>query len=333
MPIPQIDLLSPDATFAGRGGVPSRARVREVIRAAGGVVGAGRLATHPTAQISHPFGSAEPVEHRRIRAIPLEPAAPPANVGFLDGIQRFALEGHFGLAPVIRAYVSAVVLNRWEGVLRPAVRVLGEEFLVTPVSQLSLAQRKALESLNLEIHECPSETRAHPLLDIQRAVEEVEHRRESLEQLAAAEFADEVPDGWLVVDGAVTPVATLATEVVGVVKSHETQFLEGTDLHTALTLPCGSRTSIFSRTTSSGSTAHTWYLRLWPRDDQDLLHGLVRIERPANARTTADDADRLSGWLLSERAPLSSPDGRWDRLLYPIHMVENYLRARAGAWA
>jgi hypothetical protein len=32
---------------------------------------------------------------------------------------------------------------------------------------------------------------------------------------------------------------------------------------------------------------------------------------------------------VSERAPLATPDRRWDRLLYPIHDVETYLRARA----
>ncbi len=32
-------------------------------------------------------------------------------------------------------------------------------------------------------------------------------------------------------------------------------------------------------------------------------------------------------WLLAERAPLSTPDHRWDRLLYGIHSVEAYLRA------
>ena len=33
--------------------------------------------------------------------------------------------------------------------------------------------------------------------------------------------------------------------------------------------------------------------------------------------------------LLAERAPLSTPDPRWDRLLYGIHAVERHLRALA----
>jgi hypothetical protein len=37
----------------------------------------------------------------------------------------------------------------------------------------------------------------------------------------------------------------------------------------------------------------------------------------------------LSRRLVAERAPLSTPDHRWDRLLYGIHSVESYLRAGA----
>jgi hypothetical protein len=331
MPNRQTDRTDDEST--GSRPAPTQARVRDAIRSVGGSVGAGRLATHPTALIARPFGSAEPVEHPQVRAVPVEPAAPPADVGFLDGIQRYALEGHFGLAPVVRAYVAAAVLTRRNGTLKPAVPPLQEDFLVAPLSQLSAAERRALEELGLPVRESAAEPRAHPLLDVQKAVEEVERSRERLEHAVAGTFTRTVPGGWLVVDGSVTGVASLSAQVVGIVKSHETQFLEGADLRVALTLPYGHRTSIFSRTTAGrGSQAHTWYLRLWPREEHDLLHGLVRIERSAEAGTSSIEADTLSGWLLSERTPLSSSDGRWDRLLYPIHMVENFLRAKAGGW-
>ncbi len=39
-----------------------------------------------------------------------------------------------------------------------------------------------------------------------------------------------------------------------------------------------------------------------------------------------EGADQLSRWLLAERSPLSAPDPRWDRLLYGIRAVEQYLR-------
>ena len=40
-------------------------------------------------------------------------------------------------------------------------------------------------------------------------------------------------------------------------------------------------------------------------------------------------ADVVSSWLLGETAPISLPDMRWDRLLYPIRDCEQFLRARA----
>ena len=77
---------------------------------------------------------------------------------------------------------------------------------------------------------------------------------------------------------------------------------------------------------------HAWALRLWDWDGSDLFHGLVRVEvAPVNGDSAT--ADLISRRLLAERAPLSTPDPRWDRLLYGIHSVEQYLRARAGALA
>jgi hypothetical protein len=54
--------------------------------------------------------------------------------------------------------------------------------------------------------------------------------------------------------------------------------------------------------------------------------GLVRVES-APTRTPLDRADEFSRWILAERAPVSAPDARWDRLLYGIHNVEDFLAA------
>jgi hypothetical protein len=67
---------------------------------------------------------------------------------------------------------------------------------------------------------------------------------------------------------------------------------------------------------------------MWPWEGNDLLYGLVRIEARAHADTLVA-ASAISAWLLRERAPVSTPDARFDRLLYPIHDVETYLRSRA----
>jgi len=44
---------------------------------------------------------------------------------------------------------------------------------------------------------------------------------------------------------------------------------------------------------------------------------------------TTGMADRISRWLLAERAPISAPDPRWDRMLYGIRSVEEFLKATA----
>ena len=72
---------------------------------------------------------------------------------------------------------------------------------------------------------------------------------------------------------------------------------------------------------------YAWGLRLWPWEGRDLLFGLVRVEAARRPETLAL-ADEWSRWILAERAPVSAPDARWDRLLYGIHNVEDYLRAR-----
>jgi hypothetical protein len=274
------------------------------------------------------------VEGQRIEPIAVGgPVEPPDGVAFLDGIQRYAVEGRFDVLPVVRGHVAAAVLRREGGTLRVAVEE-AEEFLVVPLQRLSAEQRGALDAVGLPIHDSPESQRSHPILDVQLSAKVVERRRESLETTVAKRYLAADAGGWLVVDGTITTLGEVFEDhprVLGLIKSHETQFLDGNDLVVALTLPAEHRTSVFARSAGTRATVYTWYLRLWPWDEQELLHGLVRIERPP-ARDVVTEATRLSGWLLAERAPLSAPDGRWDRLLYPIHQVETYLRAKAGGW-
>ena len=272
--------------------------------------------------VEHPDG---------VRAIDPGPATPPPDgIGFLDGIQRFSVDGHFGLNPVVRGYVAAAVLVREQRALQGATRA-AEEFLVVPEARLTAHERAALNALGLPVLDSEAGPRAHPLLDVHAAALVVERRREDVERRVALEFSER-KDAWLVVDGAITalPFKRTFTNVIGVVKSHETQFLSGADLAVALTLDVGRRTSVFVRTTESGKRVLTWYLRLWSSEGEGLLHGLVRIERPDHASSVAS-ANLVSQWVMAEKAPIAAPDARWDRLLYPVHKVEDYLRAQAGS--
>ncbi len=310
-----------------------RGNVRRALARAGGSVARGLAREAARQPVGRPFAEARVVEGRDVRAIPVgDPVTGPEGMGFVDGIQQFAVEGHFGVTPIVRARVAAAVLERREGTLRGAARSV-EEFLTVPCGRLTPAQREALDGVELPIRESDAGPRPHPLLDRWAAVQVIEQRRDRCERDAAARFLAARPDAWLVVDGGVTGLAAVpgAERAIGVVKSHETQFLEATDLEAALTLPAGTRSSAFVRRGAGGVEATSWYLRLWPWSEEDLLHGLARVER-LMARGALDSADEVSRWVLAERSPIADRDPRWDRLLYPMHHVEMYLRAEAGGW-
>jgi hypothetical protein len=192
--------------------------------------------------------------------------------------------------------------------------------------------RKALSESNVTVVEFAAEEAGQPGRAIQAARREVERARMALEQALGERCAAELgPGEWLVVDGVLSDSAVLSVHprTLGVVKSHGAQYFDGPELTKALTLPAERRTSVFRpRRRGARREIYSWYLRLWPWAGNDLLYGLLRVEARADAVTVAQ-ASQLSAWLVRERAPVSTPDRRWDRLLYPIHDVETYLRARA----
>lgn len=235
--------------------------------------------------------------------------------------------------PIVRGYVAAGVLERDAGGLR-ADGVVTDEFLVAPLARLQPEQRRALADVGLPLVDCHAGERIHPVLDIQLAAKVVEQRRAAAETELASGYLRDRPDGWLVIDGSIADLGTLLHDgpnVLGLVKSYETQYLDGRDLEVALTLKSGHRTSVFARSAGRRASVYTWYLRLWPWEDEGPLHGLVRVERPGIPGTVRD-ATGVSRWLLAERAPRAARDARWDRLLYPVQQVEIFLRALAGGW-
>ena len=306
-----------------------RARLRDALARAGAVPTTGRVLSHVPQSPAHPFAAVRLVEGTALEARPLGPAVPlDAPVGFVDGVQRYVVAGHVGITPVVRAVVAAAAVERVDGRLR-AVAGRRAEFLVIPAGRLPPAARAALAAADVEIVDADAGERAHPLADLVAAGETVERRREALEQEVSRAFRAARPDAWLLVDGSLGALGQVAgPRAAGLIKSHETQFLDGADLTLALTLPCGARSTAFRRT--RGPAVDSWYLRLWPWADRDLLHGLVRVELAAGPDVTAA-ADRVSRWLMAERAPIAR-DARWDRLLYPVLEIETLLAAQLGGW-
>lgn len=325
-------MTGPAAVSDGEAHVDRIRSLRGVLANVGVVCTSAPMSTIPMVPESS-FEDAVPVETPAVTARPVPDVADvPDPVAFADGMQRFAVEGWVGVCPVVRASVSAAVLVRRDGAMTP-VAWDGEDFLVVP-DVMDSAVVDELRATQLEVHVVETASRQHPTLDVAKAAKTVAERRRAREQGVVARLRAEMPDVWLVVDGSLRGYEDSGDDpkLLGIIRSHEKQYLAGADLEVALTLAPNNRTTIFERRGSSGSPAYSWYIRLWDWDNQELLHGLLRLERPALPSVIAD-ADAVSAWILSERVPLAGETSKWDRLLYPIHQVRTYLRARAGGWS
>lgn len=274
---------------------------------------------------------AELVEEPALVAHRVAPGAPPAVVSFLDGIQLWQVTHYDGVCPIVRAYVAAATRRRGADRRLVTTSQVAREFLLTHTAALRPGVRAALALSGLELVDLPAEEAGQPGRALEAARRAVDAARVAVEKAVAERCAASLgPSEWLVVDGLLSESGVLAghSRTLGVVKSHAAQYFEGEALERALTLPAGHRTSVFRPRGRARHEVYSWYLRLWPWEGNDLLFGLIRVEARADDATVAV-APATSGWLVGERAPVSTPDPRWDRLLYPLHDVETYLRSHA----
>jgi hypothetical protein len=247
----------------------------------------------------------------------------PDPLAYLDGIQRSEIVAYAGSAPIVIAEIAAAVRERRD---RRLHTVLEER------RRLALARPAALDAAgaalsDLELVPLAEDDAPHPVRDLVHAAQALDRCRGGLEISVGDRYRSR-SNSWLVVDGALSESPRWAADarIVAVSKSHSVLPFEGQNLERYLRLPAGHRSSVYEPPTRSLAPVRAWGLRLRPWEGKDLLYGLVRIEvAPANG--TPEAADQISRWLLTERAPVSAPDQRWDRLLYGIHSVEQYLRA------
>ena len=300
---------------------------------AGGVTPASFLPDASVGRVADPeetpVRAVELVEGDELQVYPVLRAEPPPGLAFLDGIQQWKVIGYDGVVPIAFAHVAAAVRRIGPDRRLVTVAVASRDLVLAPAMALTAARRDALGEDGLEVVLVDVEP-GQPAVAIEALRRAVHHERQSLEKRLGETAARQLdPNQWLVVDGQLSVSAALARHprTIGVIKSHGAQFLEGRHLERALTLPAGHRTSVFRVLGGHGRTAvDSWYLRLWPWEGHDLHYGLLRIEIAA---TQAPGAPGISAWLLALRAPLAAPDARVDRLLYPVHDVETYLRSRA----
>lgn len=247
----------------------------------------------------------------------------PGPLAYLDGIQRSEIIAYDGSAPVLVAEIAAAVRERRDRRLRTVVEARRRVALGRPSALAAAGDALA----DLQAVPLPDDEPPHPLRDLVNAGHALDQARGALEVIVGDRYRAS-SDGWLVLDGSlsVSPRWAEDPRMVAISKSHSVLPFGGIDLERYLRLPCAHRSSVYAPATRSLAPVRAWGLRLWPWEGKDLLHGLVRVEvAPANGST--DRANEISCWILAERAPVSAPDRRWDRMLYGIYSVEQYLKA------
>jgi len=247
----------------------------------------------------------------------------PGMVAFLDGTQRYEVMSFASNTPVVVAEVAAAIMERRERRLELALE--GRRRLV-------IARPSVLHSLGdlLDRHETVAlaeDLPSHPVQEFWVARRLVDQARGRLEVELGHRYRERSA-AWLIVDGSLTDSPLWASDprMLSVARSHSTLPFEGQDLDKYLHLPAGHRSPIFASPDDEIAPVFSWGLRLWPSEGCDTMHGLIRVEA-APTDQTINTVDQLSRWLLAERAPLSTPDPRWDRMLYGIRAVEEYLRS------
>jgi hypothetical protein len=265
------------------------------------------------------------VEGACLESIAVRPgSAPPQPIAFLDGIQRSEVVAYAGASPIVVAEIAAAARERRERRLHTVLEDRRRVVLARPDALLAAGETlAAFEPVPLDNDEAP-----HPIRDLVHAIRALDQRRRALVLDVGHRYRAQ-SQGWLVVDGALSESPRWAADsrMVGVSKSHSILPFEGQDLERYLRLPAGHRSSVYEPRTRTLAPVRAWALRLWPWEGKDLLHGLVRIEVALEHGST-ERANAISQWILAERTPVSAPAHRWDRLLYGIYSVEQYLRSR-----
>jgi hypothetical protein len=275
---------------------------------------------------------ADLVEGNELQTHPIPEPRVPNTVSFLNGFERWSVVAYDGVVQVVSAYIAAAVRRRdASGVLHTTFE-RARAFAIAPLDRMSPPLRQALEESASDVERVDGDLVEQPARYLEMIEATVRRARAHFERELAEQALKVLgADEWLVLDGLLSrsPAVARHPRALGVIKSHGAQFLEGRGLERALTLPAGYRTSVFAvRGGHTRTEVYSWYLRLWPWEGNDLLYGLLRVEARAD-RETVMRASEVSSWLSAERAPLATPATRWDRLLYPLHHVEEYLKARA----
>ena len=293
-----------------------------------------------------------PLEEQRSRLV--SPFDVSGISAFLDGVQRSRVLGHVDSTPIIFATVAAAVRERRDRRLEQWGDPSVHHLILTSRALIGESAWAALEASGVAPVDLSEgnggDATLHPLAVRAQALVVVAQEREGLERRLAEDWCRS-EERWLWVDGGISGGLAIqaASPAFGVVKSHHTLYGDESTMRTTLALPVGARSPLFLVQHRARRAVASWYLRLHQSPSGDPLYGLVRVEvapphalfqphdseraRPdvAAVHALATRADTISAWVLSERAPLALPDGRWDTLTYGVYACEQYLKAVIGS--
>lgn len=255
---------------------------------------------------------------------------------FLDGTQDARRIGYYSqTVPIVYGFIAAVIRERKSDRRMYTYDKVSSENLYGSESRIDPNDLNLMRSNFKNVKEDQKDSGSpdiHPMRLLELARRAVSNDRAALERDLAKSWITNRSsvDSWLMWDGSITGSTETSKHpnVVGVIKSHQTQYFSNEEQQKILTLKVGERSSVFQPRGKDWTPVYSWYLRLHPNEGRDVYFGLIRIEAAATPETIAM-ADEISRWLLAERAPLSLPDSRWDRMIYPIRDCEQYLRSIA----
>ena len=310
-------------------------------------------------ELARPHGSSRqtgvepiegPIEARRVPVI--SPRESRLRY-FLDGAQRTFAVWRCGLVPTAATVVAVGILQRdpgEDGSVVPGTLRMEHCWLIpsgtgdTRVEELLKRIREEGMRVRDPRHRDPDDAGAAPAADAEidygqlheLAYVAARQVRDEVEALVLADWVAqpgwEASGDWIVVDGR---LRASVPHAIGLVKQFSDAYLSGADAETLLGLAPGYRTTAFHPTDrfrgGPDPEARTlWYIRLWDAAGMDARHALVRIEASRAVHTT-EEIDRISSWVLAERTPRATGDGRWATLLYPVHLLERILKRRLDA--
>lgn len=249
---------------------------------------------------------------------------------FMDGMQRPRGPIYINApVPILYGYVAAAVRKRG-----PDKRMYTHSGFYDIDESLYFSKSIAAKyGLGFEGMRCvdtdDEKVVEHPLALVQSAHDKISTVRGKLENKIASRWVRERLSGeWLLVDGSLQADYGDAN-IVGVTKSHATQYLTFDEQRVALALKECQRSGAFVPVVHGRARpVFSWYLRMHPGEGKDPYFGLIRVEVPRSPRALSL-ADEISRWLLAERAPLSLPDSRWDKMIYPIRDCEMFMKSCA----